>query len=290
MPVGVACAHVVVIGGIVYVGGGDSENGFVIQGFSPTEDKWSVLPHAPDPVICFGMGEFNGQLVMVGGQTREVVATGKVYAFDDSSKKWEEFIPPMPTARRSPAVFSQPSCLAVVGGRDKHNNILSDVEILLTQTSQWHKASPAPFPLSLVTATVMHNRCYLAEYYSNKLHQLCISVHQRTTGSSINPQVTTEWKELLELPYQHCALGSIDECLLAVGGEDQEEDDVTKRILVFSPITNAWKVLGDMPDPRCFCTTVLLPSDEILVIGGWEMIPLYDMPKVKNVFRAAIIY
>ena len=273
-------AQTVLIRGNVYVGGDD---GYLIQQYSPTDDRWSTLP--PAPVPWFGMGELNGQLVIVGGETRQGVVTGKVHMLDSSSQKWEESIPPMPTARYSPAVLSQPSCLTVVGGKDQVNK-LSNVEILIPQTFQWHKASSAPSPLSFTTTTVIHNKCFLAQYdNSSKVYQLCVSVHlaTTTTGSSVTPQVTTEWKVLPELPYQCFALGSLNGCLLAVGGEDWFSPIST--VQCYSPITNTWARVGDLPEQRCYCSTVLLPTTgELLIMGGESRLFCHE-----KVWRATLI-
>ena len=285
MPRGVTCAQTVLIRGKVYVGevgvtildsddsDGDSDDdsdsdAYLIQQYSPTDDSWSTLP--PAPVRSFAMGELNGQLVIVGGVTRQDVVIGKVQTFDTSSQKWDESIPPMPTARYSPAVFSQPSCLTVVGGEDQHEKKLSNIEIFIPQTSQWHNTSPAPSPLSLVTTTVIHNKCFLVEYYPTEVYQLCVSVHlATTTGSSVAPQVTTEWKVLPELLYKHFALGSLNGCLLAVGGE--EWPNPISTVQCYSPITNTWKRVGDLPEQRHSCSTVLLPTTgELLVMGGGD--------------------
>ena len=272
IPKGMSCAQTVLIRGMVYVGGGylgsGDDDDHLIRQYSLTDDRWSTLP--PAPVYWFGMAELNGQLVIVGGETRLRVVTGKVRTFDSSSQKWEESIPPMPTARYNAAVFSQPSCLTVVGGRDQHQKYLFNVETFIPQTSQWHNASPAPSPLSLVTTTVKHNKCFLTEYNSPKVYQLCVSVHlatTTTTGSSVTPQVTTEWRDLPELPYKYFALGSLNGCLLAVGGGGL--DDPISTIQCYSPITNTWERVGDLPEQCCVCSTVLLPTTgELLVVGG----------------------
>ena len=246
-----------------------NDDAYLIQQYSPTDDSWSTLP--PALVRLFAMGELNGQLVIVGGVTRQDVVIGKVQTFDSSSQKWEESIPPMPTARYSPAVFSQPSCLTVVGGADQHEKKLSNVEVFIPQTSQWHKASPAPSPLSHMTTTVIHNKCFLAEYYSTEVYQLCVSVHlaTTTTGSSVTPQVTTEWKALPELPYQRFALGSLNGCLLAVGGGEWGNPIPTVHCYSPVPITNTWKRVGGLPEQCTACSTVLLPTTgELLVMGG----------------------
>ena len=288
MPSGMSCAQMVLIRGKVYVGGGytaSDDDAYLIQQYSPANDRWSTLP--PAPVRWFGMGELNGQLVIVGGVTRRHVVTGKARMLDSSSQKWEESIPPMPTARCNLTVFSQPSCLTVVGGKDRGNKKLSNVEIFIPQTSQWHNASPAPSPLSLVTTTVIHNKCFLAEYdYSTKVYQLCVSVHlatATTTGSSVAPQVTTEWRDLPELPYKRFALGSLNGCLLAVGGGEWRNPIST--VQCYSPITNTWKRVGDLPEQRYSCSTALLPTTgELLVMGGGSGLFYH-----KEVWRATLI-
>ena len=173
MPRGMTCAQTVLISGKVYVGGGSTESfddDYLIHEYSPADDRWSTLP--PAPVFWFGMGKLNGQLVMVGGKTRQGIIRN-IHVFEKLSQKWEESIPPMPTARRSPVVFSQPSCLTVVGGTDQCDNDLSDVEIFMPHTSQWHKASSAPSSLSLMTTTVIYNKCFLQ--LNKSLPALCVS-------------------------------------------------------------------------------------------------------------------
>ena len=270
------------IRGIVYIGGGDaSSHGYLIQEYSPTDDRWSSLP--PAPVYWFGMGELNGQLVIVGGKTRQCDVTGKVHTLNSSTQKWVESIAPMPTAHHSPAVLSQPSCLTVVGGRDQHDTHLSDVEIFMPHTSQWHKmTSPAPSPLCDMTTTVINNKFFIAEYGSTNLYQLCMSLQQTITDSSNTPQVITEWTNLCDLPHRWCGLGSINGCLLAVGGGLWRNPITT--ILGFSPITNTWKTVGELPEPRRGCTTVLLPTGELLVMGGWD-----GWSRTNKVWRAAIV-
>ena len=266
------------IRGIVYVGGGytGSDNNYLIQQYSLTDDRWSTLP--PAPVCLFAMGDLNGQLVIVGGKTRQHDVTGKVHTLNSSTQKWVESIAPMHTARCRPAVFSLPSCLTVVGGDDQHGTNLSDAEIFMPHTSQWHKTtSPAPSSLYRMTTTVINNKCFIAEYDSTKVYQLCMSL-QQTTDS---PQVITEWTNLCDLPHKWCGLGSINGCLLAVGGG--WPNPVT-TILGFSPITNTWKTVGELPKPRGYCTTVLLPTGELLVMGGWDR-----RSYTKKVWRAAIV-
>ena len=258
------------------------DDDYLIQQYSPTDDRWYTLP--PAPVYYFGMGELNGQLVIVGGMTRQDDVTGKVHTLNSSTQKWVESIAPMPTARHSPAVFSQPSCLTVVGGEDQHGTKSSDVEIFMPHTSQWHNTtSPAPSPLYSMTTTVINNKCFIAKYDSSKVYQLCVSLQQTTTDSYNTPQVITEWTNLCDLPHSRCGLGSINGCLLAVGGGGWRNTITTT--LGFSPFTNTWKTVGELPEPRLYCTTVLLPTGELLIMGGLEG----TVSLTKKVWRAAIV-
>ena len=286
MPKGMSNPQTVFVRGKVYVGGGDTGDNdvYLIRQYSPTDNRWCTL--LPAPVCLFGMGELYGQLVIVGGKTRQGVITAKVHMYEQSSQKWKESIPSMPTARYNSAVFSQPSCLAVVGGKVQQNIELPIIEIFIPQTSQWQKESPvpAPSPLSLMTTTVIYNKCFLAQYNSTKVYQLCVSVHPATTtGSFVTPQVTTEWKVLPELPYKCFALGNLNGSLLAVGGV---LGSPISTVQCYLPITNSWNKVGDLPERCCKCSTVLLPTTgELLIMGGWHGQLLYS----KEVWRAAIV-
>ena len=294
MPSSMSSAQAVVVGTAVYVGGGETLPGtqsYTVLEFIPAEDKWSTLP--PAPVRLFGLGELNGQLVIVGGKTRQGVVTRKVHSFDKSSKKWKESIPPMPTARYNAAVFSQPSCLTVVGGRDQHEKELSDVEVFVPQTSQWYKTLPSPSPLSLVTTTVIHNKCFLTQYDNlTKVYQLCVSVHlaTATTGSSVAPQVTTEWRDLPELPNRGYALGSLNGCLLEVGGWNGNTNKVSKSVYAFSTSSNSYARVAYLPDPRCKSTAVSMATGELLVMGGYITVPTLPVAMTSPaVFKGSFV-
>ena len=108
-------------------------------------DKYGVLPNEIGYSILKDIALALSYLHQHSPPAKQRQVTEKVHSFDG---KWKEFLPPMPTARHSPAVFSKPSCLTVVGsvGCDKR---LSSVEIFIPDTSRWHKASPAPSLLSI---------------------------------------------------------------------------------------------------------------------------------------------
>ena len=114
MPVKMILAQAVKLGEKIYTGGGLTENdedGYQVFQYDISRDEWSCLP--PCQVRLFGMDQFAGNLITVGGKTHAGV-TGKVYCFKEGSAKWEEFLKPMPTVRCSPSVATTQS--SIVGG------------------------------------------------------------------------------------------------------------------------------------------------------------------------------
>ena len=126
-------------------------------------DTWSTLPDCP--VNLFGMAQFLGKLITVGGEDRQLSVTGKVYQFN--GQRWEEFIPPMPTARYWLTVVTRinsspkPPAIAACGGNDAHCQTLDTVEVYSHASSQWHTAKPLPIPCYRITSVTIDDTCYL---------------------------------------------------------------------------------------------------------------------------------
>ncbi len=125
-----AIGQAVAINGKVYYGGGfcdNTDNEFFVQCYEPSKNIWSVLPN---PAIHrFGMGEIAGKLVLVGGVYRDFSLSATLHAFDEHSHRWMKTIPPMLTARSSPAVVSLPMHLVVAGGETQSHWATQLVEI-----------------------------------------------------------------------------------------------------------------------------------------------------------------
>ena len=105
----------------------------------------------------------NGKLVTVGGRkTSGGGCTNEVYEFDEVTRSWKQSVPPMPTARLTPAVLSHHSTLTVAGGYTGPTST-SAVEVFREETSQWYMTEPLPFcPVCLDASSVLiNNRWYL---------------------------------------------------------------------------------------------------------------------------------
>ena len=150
-----------VIDGKVYYGGGfgKSDSDFIVYCYDPSQDNWSTLP--PLPVRRFGLGQINGKLVAVGGVKNNYSKSNEVHTYEEQAKRWNQTIPPMPTARDSPGTLSLESALIVAGG-DIIDTMgrTHTVEIFKSDTSQWYKTDPLPTRCGYISLTVIGNTCY----------------------------------------------------------------------------------------------------------------------------------
>ena len=289
-------AHTVVMGEMIYVGGGyteEDEDRYHVFQYNTSQDEWSRLP--PHRVIYFAMAQFTGHLITVGGVISGSL-TGKVYRFIEESQEWEEFLKPMPTARGFPTVVTTQSAIIASGGatgvRDGKTVRCATVEVYSSETSQWYTADPLPAPYYLTSSITIADTCYLLGGVDadNKpvTTVLCASLtsliqkapsptHQSTSHAPV-------WKTLPDTPLKQSTAASLSGNLLAVGGHDTETS--FPDINVFLSLTNSWVRIttGDLPEPRDACTAVQLSSNTMIVIGGRDS----QDKKTKTVFIGTI--
>ena len=272
-----SAARTLVIGDKVYCGGGDAANddaNYQVFCYCPSEDTWTTLPALP--VRYFGLGQVRGKLVTVGGEKRsDGKVTNKVYEFDDVSQSWKESVPPMPTARHSPAVLSH-NCALIVAGGVTSSNRTSIVEIFMEESSQWHTTEPLPFDWSNASSVLINNRWYLLGGAAEKENRaVCARVDQllqkilprnRSSPDSSSTNKSA-WSFLFDTPHYTSAAAAFGASLLCIGGHDAIPQ---AAVYVYSHNIKQWIHICDLPAPQVFATTAVLSAIKILVIGGWN--------------------
>ena len=275
----------VVIRDRVYCGGvaDDDDDDYRVFCYSPSEDTWNTLPACG--VRRFGLGQVRGKLVAVGGRKKsDRKVTNEVYEFDEVTHSWKQSIPPMPTARHSPAVLSHHSTLTVAGGYTGHGHT-AEIEVFSEETSQWHTTEPLPFRWWNPSPLLINNRWYLlggkaeGEDYSNRavgahvdlLLQKALPCDQASADrDSTN---NSAWEVLPNTPHYVPATATFGASLLAVGGTTTNKypRNPQTAVHVYSPCTNAWIHISDLPAPRMWTATAMLSPTELLVFGGWNI-------------------
>ena len=255
----------------------DSDN-YIIYCYDPSQDKWTTLP--PLPVKWFGLGQVNDKPVAVGGVKSGDQPSSEVYTYDERSRKWKQTLPPMPIAKHSPGVLSLQSALVVAGGRKIFIKYRGAVEIFKPDTSQWNRTDPLPTACHSMSLVAIGNTCYaLGGYDGSYLNQAlyasvddllrnAVPANQTTHSDSSDTQ--SVWKMLPNTPTYWPAAAVLAGKLLAIGGNETSEGGAPKKeVYMYSPSTNSWIYISDLPAPRSHTAVAVLSSTRVLVIGGW---------------------
>ena len=266
------------MGESVYVGGGST--GYTVLHYSWRRGAWSTLPECP--VGWFGLTQFMGRLTTVGGSDKTRSKTGRVYQFVWESQRWQESLPPMPTARYSVTVVSHPSsslktpAIAVCGG---FTNVaaVNIVEVYSHSTSQWLTVEPLPTPLCRLTSATVGDIAYiLGGVDANRSHsKCCYSVsldslfNTATSPRASQPQHDSIWMAVSDTPLTHSSAVSLGGSLVAIGGKDSSLFSASADVHLLAS-SGSWERVrgGNLPEPRYWSTAVCLPSGELMVVGG----------------------
>ena len=267
MPVPVGWSQSVVIGDVVFVAGWGHE----VYKYETRSDKWTVLP--PCPVVYFVIGQLSGKLVTVGGYD----GVGDVYTYDEEIQQWEKSIPPMPIPRLCPCVVTYHSSIAVCGGwtTSGETNV---IEVFKSETSQWYTAAPLPVACHDMQSTIINDTCYLVGGYHRR-SIMCASLpslfQSATPHNQPSPDTKQQsvWTMLPDLPHRYSALTSINiggGTLLALGGVD-DEGSPSHDVHAYNPSSMTRMIVDSLPQACAYATAELLPSGQVILIGGRDM-------------------
>ena len=198
----------------------------------------------------------------------------------------------MPTARWFPGVLSLQSALVVAGGYT--SSYIDVVEDFKPDTSQWYRTDPLPTACCHISLVAIGNTCYaLGGYNGSRLNQapyasvgdlLRNAVPANLTTHSSSSDTQSAWKMLPNTPTCGPAAAVLAGNLLAIGGRETSGGGAEKKeVYMYSPSTNSWIYISDVPAPRSHTAVAVLLSTEVLVIGGWN-----DGETVNTVYQGTL--
>ncbi|NJO84878.1 MAG: hypothetical protein HC828_20345, partial [Blastochloris sp.] len=146
-PTPVTNAQAAVVNGLVYVPGGELQDGTttnVVEVYDPVQGTWSTAPDLPTPRSGYGLVAFEGQMYLLGGTDGETIHD-EVYVFDPDSESWsQETTLPTPRAYGGAAVIE--GKIYVVGGENDEGLVLTlEIYDPVRSEGQW-TASTARMP------------------------------------------------------------------------------------------------------------------------------------------------
>ena len=288
LPMAMSDAQCAVIEDRVYVGGGAgeeiSDHALQSQVFEYTlaERKWSSL--CPNHVRFFGLTNFCGKLVSIGGMTSTNYISGNVSVFDFAKNRWnmDDILPGMPTKRFYPTVISHGKYLIVCGGVTQGGSTTDSVEVLINK--QWCKAPRLPHRICLAKPAVVDNSLYLVGG--------AVSLSPRVPSNALvsipmfflvaSPSLS-EWKDHKK---HICDLSTDDDSiydpsianhggiLLMLGGWSHKLGAPTNSVFAYSSDACMWVKADNLPHPETcyrFTASAQLQNGAIMLIGGINM-------------------
>ena len=270
MPETLAGPQCIVVGGAVFVAACNIHD---VLRYGTKSAQWSDLPSCP--VEWFGLGQLSGKLVTVGGWDGRGAAVNHVYTYVQETQQWEKSIPPMPTPRRWPTVITFNSSIAVCGGL----GVERVVEVFNSEAAQWHTAAPLPVACAYMQHTIINDTCYLGGGKAPSSYRsiMCASLPSLFQSSSPHEQQTSAqkqsvWTVLPDMPLYRSALANMGGTLLALGGRESTSSPPSDTIHAYSASTKAWVKVASLPQACRGATAELLPSGEVMLIGGVDSI------------------
>ena len=260
----------------VYCSYCDSNYKVHVYAYHISSSSWSLTPDTP--YGGFTLTVIDGLLTTVGGYgdngNKLLSLTG-----EGSGRRWTEKFPPMPTKRYGVSALCTGTTLIVAGGDDGKNN----VEVLNTDTREWHTAPDLPLPLARSSIALCgdlvyllgglnKNREFINSVYSCSLTSVLSSTGSKTLGGRLVSTLTrsspgSPWNRVTDLPLVGSTAVSLHGRLLAIGGQDSKWKPTT-AVYMHHPTTNSWGIISHMTTPRSQCLSAVLPDNQLMVVGG----------------------
>ena len=278
LPVGMHSAQAVWLGDKLYVGGGisiSSRDDTRLCIYTPTTDTWRTVNI---PVYHFALITYHSQLVLVGGREhvgvgRKGPATNKLWTLTEHDQ-WRETLPPMTTKCYSASAVEFADNIIVAGGKDDKGRNIDIVEVY--NGHHWAKAQCLPKPCNDMKSTVLNGHWYLMggwgqgkEVYYASLDSLVASCQP-----SEKP-LPSVWKRLPDVPHVRSSTAVFGNRLIAVGGG--YISSLSSSIHTYSPKAQSWVHVGDMPVGLHSTCTAVLPTGELMVIGGYSDVSMREL-------------
>ena len=237
------------------------------------EDQWTALPECPH--YWSALTVVNKQLTTVGGRHgRRGGPTNSLASLTGEGKdrKWVEHFPRMPTSRSHLAAVCRGTSLIAAGGRGG-GRVLRTVEVMDTESLQWTLVNPLPHPMWGASIAVSQEKVYLLGGYDQNGRTLSVITCSTLQTQPLDAQLKkpanqlTGWHQVADAPHYWSTAVCVGEVLLAIGGSAAGEK--TSAIAAYNPTSDSWEDIGHMTTPRSWPLVALLPSNELIVAGGF---------------------
>ena len=262
-----------------------------IMCYSVANKSWLEISGYPYCTRNFSLAFLNNQLTGIGG-SGDNGYTNKLFSLrvESGVRRWMEEFPSMPTMRSNTSVVVSGVHLIVIGGRNE-NGSLTVTEVMNVETRQWFSSIPLPEPTMGSSITICGDRVYLlggevGRFFNSTQSVYTCSLSSLLQCGRLNSTIVTvphiayqtpaprtasgdeEWNKIANLPVFRSTCISFRGQILAFGGEDSEKKSTT-AVHAYDQRTNSWSLTDHLITARTGCFVALLPTNQLMVVGGW---------------------
>ena len=230
---------------------------YTAERYNPETDLWSTVPIEP----CFGSGTACG---CKDGFVRSTIG----YSWSPCTGLNEM---PFPAVRRSWGdCIAGDNCVYSIGGYDGQRGLTNVCERFDTLEDSWEYIAPLPTPrhsLSLARNDFKKNIYAVGGIGGNQnFSQKTLSVIEEYN------EVTGKWNKLQEMLSVRTGMRAVfnqyKNALFVLGGKSEVKGSVLRSVESFDSRSGQWNKWADMIYGRTFFGCVILPSNDILCVGG----------------------
>ena len=255
--------------GLIYaIGGSGSGSTGVVEVYNPATNSWSARTPMLSPRYGFAAVVGNdGKIYTLGGQYYSVsddFRSTKAEAYDPATDTWQA-LPSLPEGRYNPAAaVALDGTIYVTGGyRGTTGQTFASTIKLTPGATSWVAVTPA-----MTSARSQHAMVRTAD---GKIYAIA-GYNGSADLSSFEFMVpgTPGWNTLPPLTQVRKQLAATVSGgkIYAIGGNAPGVAVQNATIEVYSPATNSWSRVANLPAGRYGHAAVTLPDGRIFVIGG----------------------
>ena len=225
---------------------------------------WNYLSECPYAYSSIAI--IYGHLTAIGGCTLDKFEPqNKLVSMGD--KGWVEYFPPMPTKRWKSAAVCTEWYLVVAGGKGETTLQLDTVEVMDIRTVEWSTVANLPYPLFEASAALCGNDIYLLGGFDDTGKTKSVLTCSLTVLLQHHKRSSSVWSQIADVPTTRSTCATVNGCLLAVGGMDAQNRRAS-TVYEYSTTTGSWELISNMPTPQYNRLVAVLPTNEMIVVGG----------------------
>jgi non-specific serine/threonine protein kinase len=232
----------------------------LVAGCADGSPSWRALPDAPEARTEVAGASLAGRVTVVGGLTRERVASRHVDLYDPARKRWHR-LTDLPEGLHHAMATSREGRLYVVGGYrqlDDADQVSDRAWVLFDR--RWHPLPRLPEGRAAAGAAIVRNRLYVVGGVTPT------GLARRSLYLDLR---TLRWTSFrgLQKPREHLGVTALRGRVYAVGGRTSGLATNLHAADVYDPVRRSWTVLPDAPTRRGG-NGAAAAAGQVVVVGG----------------------